>query len=143
MPRDYHFTYYFMYGTQVQNNRSIDRQFTSLRFEGQARLKGWRMEFSGPQGQPNLVEDAGAETAGLMWLVESGEWPRLDGVEAGYQAREGEVAFQGRRAPVRFYTARPCADKPAAEFVAALRKAYDVVMLPQAQIDKALGLAVK
>jgi hypothetical protein len=143
MPRDYHFTTYFMYGTQVLNSPHFDRQFSSCRPEGQGLLKGWRMDFSGPSGQPNLVPDADSQASGLAWLIEEAEVPKLDAIETGYHRQEGSCLWRGKLEPVIFYTAPPGAATPSQEFIGKLREAYKVALLPQAQIDQALAAAAR
>jgi len=137
MPRDYQFTYYFMYGAPVLDLK-LDRRFTTLRPEGQAWLKGWRMAMNGPDGRPNLVPDPQGKVAGMVWLIESAELPALDKEEPGCAAQEATLFFRDKDVTVRFYAAPPTTQKPKPEFVQKLREAYTVALLPQAQIDGAL-----
>jgi hypothetical protein len=142
MPRDYSFTMYFMYGAQVLNHAHFDRQFATCRPEGQGVLKGWRMDFSRQGGQPNLVKDGQSKVDGLVWLVESAELPKLEQIEAGAHRHEGTVLWRGKEEPAVFYVADSAPSSPSKEFIQKLRDAYKVALLPQAQIDRALGIPV-
>jgi len=142
MAADAKYTYYFAYGSTVIDEK-MDRRFSTLRPEGQAELKGWRFAFGGPDGLPNLVEDAGASVAGLIYLIGAQELQKLDAEEAGYQAQALPLSFQGQPVLARVYTAPPSARQPKAELVAKLKRAYQTALLPLAQIDAALSPALK
>jgi gamma-glutamylcyclotransferase (GGCT)/AIG2-like uncharacterized protein YtfP len=136
-------TYYLCYGGPLMD-RSLDRRVDTLRLEGQGRLEGFRMAFSAEGGRPNLEESAGSRTWGCLYLVEERMLPALDREEAGGERRQGFVSFEGAQEACVFYTYAPVAGaRPDAAFVEALRSVYVQASLPQAQIDQALGLAVK
>ena len=134
------FGYYFMYGAPVIDTK-IDRRISSLRPQGQAVLHGWRMAFGGPDGLPTLVEDAQASVAGLTWLIGTPELPLLDREEVGYSARDLTMMVDGQLMPVRVYVAPATAKQPKPELVEKLKLAYQVALLPQAQIEQALSPA--
>ncbi len=146
MPRgSIHMTYYLQYGTTIID-RSLDRRVDTLRLEGQGRLKGWRMDFSRDPGQPNLVQDAKAQTWGLLYLIEKSMLPALDKEEAGGQRQTALVYFEGTETEAIFYTypsTHPANSAANNQYLTQLRSAYDQASLPQAQIDQALGLAAK
>lgn len=138
-------TYYLQYGSTILD-RSLDRRVDTLRLEGQGRLKGWRMDFSRSEGQPNLVADAGAQTWGLLYLIEKGMLPALDKEEAGGTRHSAQVYFEGEEVEAVFYSypaAHAAQSAANSEYLKQLRMAYDQASLPQGQIDQALGLAAK
>lgn len=132
------YTCYFMYGSPLLDLK-IDRRYETLRPEGQGVLKGWRMTLDGPDGQPNLVEDAGGQVAGLLWLVAEDECAKLDVEETGYAPRRLTVATLGRDVRARVYVAPPSTQRPKPELVARLREAYNLALLPLGQIEGALS----
>jgi hypothetical protein len=139
MPRgNIKMTYFLQYGTTMLD-RTLDRRVDTMRLEGQGKLSGWRMDFSRGGGQPNLVADANASVWGLLYLIEEHKLPDLGKDETGTR-HEGLCAFEGHPEKCVFYTYPSAADKPGAEFVEKLREVYRQASLPQAQIDKALGL---
>lgn len=135
--------YYFCSGAPLMD-RGLDRRVDSLRLEGQGRLDGYRLTFSGPGGRPNLEAADGSRTWGCLYLIDERMLPELDRQEAGAERREGSASFEGRPERCVFYTypAQPQA-RPAKEFVESFRGVYTQAGLPQAQIDQALGLVAK
>lgn len=141
MPRgDIKMNYYLQYGT-VMMDRSFDRRVDSTRLEGQAKLKGWRMDFSREGGQPNLIEDAGSHVWGLLFLIEEKKLSELDKAEQGGTRHKVSVLFEGEPEEAYVYTYSKTQDKPNAEFLKNFREVYRQASLPQKQIDQALGLA--
>ncbi len=141
MPRgDIVIQYYLQYGTEVMD-RTFDRRLDTARLEGQAKLKGWRMDFSRQGGQPNIVEDANGFVWGLLFLIEKGKLPDLDAIETGGQRKEMEVFFEGEPQTAWVYVHPRANDQPGADYLKNLREAYRQASLPQKQIDQALGLA--
>jgi gamma-glutamylcyclotransferase (GGCT)/AIG2-like uncharacterized protein YtfP len=142
MPRgNINMTYFFQYGTSM-NDRTLDRRVDTLRLEGQAKLSGWRMDFSRENGQPNLVPDPAGTVWGLLYLIEEHNLPSLEKAEPG-KRQHATVQFEGRPEAAVFYTYPVTQDKPGKEFVELLRSTYNQASLPQSQIDKALGLVTK
>jgi gamma-glutamylcyclotransferase (GGCT)/AIG2-like uncharacterized protein YtfP len=141
MPRgNVRMTYYLQYGTLV-TDRTFERRIDTTRLEGQGLLRGWRMEFSGPQGQPNLVEDPQGEVWGLLFLIDEEKLSELDRAELGGTRHEGSCLFEWEPEACVFYTFPKGPDKPGDEYLKNLRESYRQASLPQAQIDRALGLA--
>ena len=134
--------YYFCYGVALMD-RSLDRQIDSLRLEGQGRLQGQRMTFSRAGGRPNLEPDESASTWGCLYLIEERHLPDLDAQEPGGRRHEGHVLFEGVSEPCVYYSYPPQAGRPDAAFLEAFRGVYGQAGLPQAQIDRALGLPAK
>ena len=142
MPRgNIKMTYFLQYGTSILD-RTLERRIDSLRLEGQGRLSGWRMDLSREAGQPNLVLDATAKTWGLLYLIEESKLAELDKVETGTR-QDGECYFEGNTEKCVFYSYPSQPGRPNAEFLKALRSAYEQASLPQAQIDAALGIVAK
>lgn len=143
MPRgNIKMTYYLCYGSPLMD-RSLDRKVDSLRLEGQGRLDGFRLAFSRLGGQPNLEATPGASVWGALYLVEQGKLASLDAQESGGTRHAATVYFEGVQEPVVYYTYPSQPSQPDPAFVAALRVNYQIAGLPQAQIDQALGLALK
>ena len=141
MPRgDIKMSYYLQYGTAIMD-RTFDRRVDSTRLEGQAKLSGWRMDFSREGGQPNLVQDASAHAWGLLFLVEEHKLDELDKAEQGGKRQKLSVMFEGEPEEAYVYTYAQAADKPGAEFIKNFRETYRQASLPQKQIDQALGVA--
>jgi gamma-glutamylcyclotransferase (GGCT)/AIG2-like uncharacterized protein YtfP len=139
MPRgNIKMTYFLQYGTSMLD-RTLDRRVDTMRLEGQGKLSQWRMDFSRQGGQPNLVSDASASVWGLLYLIEEHKLPELDKDEPGTR-HEGVCSFEGKQEKCVFYTYPSASDKPGAEYIERLREVYRQASLPQAQIDKALGL---
>jgi len=140
MPRgDIKMSYYLQYGTAIMD-RSFDRRVDSTRLEGQAKLKGWRMDFSRENGQPNIVEDAASQVWGLLFLIEEQKLGELDQAEQGGTRRKLAVQFEGEAEEAYVYTYPRSATQPNAEFLKNFREVYRQASLPQKQIDQALGL---
>ena len=139
MPRgNIKMTYFLQYGTTMLD-RTLDRRVDTMRLEGQGKLSGWRMDLSRQGGQPNLVQDAQGSVWGLLYLIEEPKLVELDKEEPGTR-HNGTCAFEGRQEPCVFYAYPATGDKPGTEFLEQLREIYRQASLPQAQIDKALGL---
>ena len=139
MPRgNIKMTYFLQYGTSMLD-RTLDRRVDTLRLEGQGKLAGWRMDFSRPGGQPNLVPDANGSVWGLLYLIEEHKLAALDQNEEGTR-HHALCSFEGRPEGCIFYTYPASGEKPGAEYIDKLREIYRQASLPQAQIDKALGL---
>ncbi len=139
MPRgNIKMTYFLQYGTTMLD-RTLDRRVDTMRLEGQGKLTGWRMDFSRQGGQPNLVADANGAVWGLLYLIEEPKLADLDKDETGTR-HDGVCSFEGHQEKCIFYTYAAAADQPGKEFVERLREVYRQASLPQAQIDKALGL---
>jgi gamma-glutamylcyclotransferase (GGCT)/AIG2-like uncharacterized protein YtfP len=140
MPRgDIKMSYYLQYGTAIMD-RSFDRRVDSTRLEGQAKLKGWRMDFSREAGQPNLVQDAASHVWGLLFLVEEQKLNELDKAEQGGTRQKLSVLFEGEPEEAYVYTYPKSSEQPNAEFLKNFREVYRQASLPQKQIDQALGL---
>ncbi len=140
MPRgDINIQYYLQYGTAV-TDRTFDRRVDTARLEGQGKLKGWRMDFSRENGQPNIIEDPNAFVWGLLFLIEKGKLPELDKIEAGGARKEMEVYFEGEPQTAWVYQFPRVESVPGAEYIKNLREAYRQAGLPQKQIDQALGV---
>ena len=131
--------YYFCCGAPL-TDLGLDRRVDTLRLEGQGRLDGQRLAFSGPGGRPNLEPAADAQTWGCLYLVEERMLPVLDREEPGAARREGLVRFEGAEERCVYYAYPPQSGARASkESVEALRSAYSQAGLPQAQIDRALA----
>jgi gamma-glutamylcyclotransferase (GGCT)/AIG2-like uncharacterized protein YtfP len=141
MPRgDIKMGYYLQYGTAIMD-RTFDRRVDSTRLEGQAKLVGWRMDFSREGGQPNLVQDASSFVWGLLFLIEEHKLADLDKAEPGGTRQKLQVSFEGEPEEAYVYTYARSNEQPGAEFLKNLRECYRQASLPQKQIDQALGLA--
>ena len=139
MPRgNIKMTYFLQYGTSMLD-RTLDRRIDTMRLEGQGKLSGWRMDFSRENGQPNLVEDSQGAVWGLLYLIEEHKLPDLGKDETGTRL-EGTCLFEGRPEKCVFYTYPKAESKPGKEFIEKMREVYRQASLPQAQIDRALGL---
>jgi hypothetical protein len=139
MPRgNIKMTYFLQYGTTMLD-RTLDRRVDTMRLEGQGKLTGWRMDFSRQGGQPNLVADANGSVWGLLYLIEEHKLADLGKDEPGAR-HDGVCAFEGHQENCVFYTYASASDQPGKEFIEKLREVYRQASLPQAQIDKALGL---
>lgn len=133
--------YYFCCGVPLMD-RTLDRRVDSLRLEGQGRLDGLRLTFTGPGAKPNLEAAPGAKTWGCLYLIDETRLPDLDKQEPGGSRREGVASFEGVAERCVYYTYTPQATvRPSKEFLDAFRSVYSQAGLPQAQIDQALGLA--
>ncbi|MGH7443000.1 MAG: gamma-glutamylcyclotransferase family protein [bacterium] len=135
--------YYFCCGAPLMD-RSLDRRVDSLRLEGQGRLDGLRMSFSGPKGRPNLEASSEAKTWGCLYLIDERKLAELDKEEPGAARREGKVLFEGGLERCVYFQYPPQSQvRPSHEFLETLRSTYMQAGLPQAQIDQAQGLALK
>jgi gamma-glutamylcyclotransferase (GGCT)/AIG2-like uncharacterized protein YtfP len=140
MPRgNVKMTYYFQYGTAIMD-RTFDRRVDSARLEGQGLIKGWRMDFSRPGGQPNLVADPQGEVWGLLFLIDEAKFEELDKAEAGGERHEGPCLFEWEPESCVFYTYPSKPERPGDEYLKNLRENYRQAGLPQKQIDRALEL---
>lgn len=86
--------FYFAYGSNLLLRRLRER-VPSARAVGPARLAGfaWRCDKRGRDGtgKANLVAAPSAETWGVLFTLESGDWPALDRAEGGYARIAVEV----------------------------------------------------